>query len=203
VAEAALLHLASGSPRRREILAALGVSHTWGGTNIDETPVTGEPAEQLALRLAVAKAAACRATGAAERIILGADTVVTLDGRVFGKAGSEDEALDMLSQLSGRTHKVITAVALLTREREFTAVSQSNVSLRQIEPAEARAYWRSGEPQGKAGAYAIQGVGGIFVESLSGSYSCVVGLPVFETAALLRQVGIDLLRPDARAREAR
>jgi septum formation protein len=203
VAEAALLHLASGSPRRREILAALGVPHTWEGTDVDETPAAGEAAEQLALRLAVAKATACRATGAGRRIILGADTVVTLDGRVFGKAGSEDEALDMLSQLSGRTHKVITAVALLTREREFTAVSQSNVSLRQIEPAEARAYWRSGEPQGKAGAYAIQGVGGIFVESLSGSYSCVVGLPVFETAALLRQVGIDVLRPDARAREAR
>lgn len=203
MAETVLLHLASASPRRHEILESLGVPHTWGGTDVDETPAAREPAERLARRLALAKATACRATHVGQRIILGADTVVTLDGRVFGKAGTEDEALHMLSQLSGRTHKVITAVALCTPEGELTAVSESNVSLRPIEPDEALAYWRSGEPAGKAGAYAIQGIGGVFVEALSGSYSAVVGLPVFETAALLRQAGIDLLRPGAPARAAR
>jgi septum formation protein len=188
------LHLASASPRRREILASLGVPHTWGGVDLDETPLPDEQADQLALRLALAKARACRAARADEAVILGADTVVTLDGRLFGKAGSEDEALSMLSQLSGREHQVFTAVALNTTQGEFSALSQSSVRLRAIEVAEAIAYWRSGEPAGKAGAYAIQGVGGIFVAGLSGSYSGVVGLPVYETAELLRRAGIDLLR---------
>jgi septum formation protein len=188
------LHLASASPRRREILASLGVPHTWGGVDLDETPLADEPADRLALRLALAKARACRAARAGEAVILGADTVVTLDGRLFGKAGSEAEALSMLSQLSGREHQVFTAVALNTTEGEFSVLSQSSVRLRTIEAAEAIAYWRSGEPAGKAGAYAIQGIGGIFVAGLSGSYSGVVGLPVYETAELLRRAGIDLLR---------
>jgi septum formation protein len=193
VADAPVLHLASASPRRREILAALGVRHTWGGVDIDETPMRNEPADELALRLALDKARTSRAARAAETLILGADTVVALDGRPFGKAGSEEEALCMLSQLSGREHTVFTAVALCTGKREMSTVSRSSVRLRTIETAEAIAYWRSGEPLGKAGAYAIQGTGGIFVASLSGSYSGVVGLPVYETAGLLRQAGIDLL----------
>ncbi|MEX2124311.1 MAG: nucleoside triphosphate pyrophosphatase [Woeseia sp.] len=189
----AVLHLASASPRRREILAALGVRHTWGGVDIDETPLPGEAADELALRLALGKAGACREMRADEPVILGADTVVTLDGRIFGKSATEDEALFMLSQLSGRTHRVVTAVALNVSGREFTAVSHSDVQMRQIEPNEALAYWRSGEPAGKAGAYAIQGLGGVFVAAVSGSYSGVVGLPVYETAGLLKHAGIDLL----------
>ena len=153
-----------------------------------------ERPDELALRLALAKARASRAARAAEPLILGADTVVALDGRPFGKAGSEEEALCMLSQLSGREHTVFTAVALDTAGHEKTALSRSEVRMRKIAPDEALNYWRSGEPLGKAGAYAIQGIGGIFVEALSGSYSGVVGLPVFETALLLRQAGIDLLR---------
>jgi len=195
VDEAPILHLASASPRRREILAAIGVSHTWQGVDLDETPLPGEPADALALRLALAKARKSRETRSAEPVILGADTVVVLDNLTFGKAGSEDEALFMLSRLSGRVHRVFTAVALDTRDGHRTALSQSDVRLREIAPDEALRYWRSGEPRGKAGAYAIQGVGGIFVEALSGSYTGVVGLPVFETASLLRQAGIDLLRP--------
>jgi septum formation protein len=196
VAEA-VLHLASASPRRREILAALGVRHTWGGVDIDETPLQGESGDDLALRLALGKARACREMRADEPVILGVDTVVTLDGLIFGKSDSEDEALFMLSRLSGRTHKVFTALALSTAGRELTAVSRSDVQMRPIAPQEARAYWRSGEAAGKAGAYAIQGLGGIFVAAVSGSYSGVVGLPVFETAGLLRHAGIDLLRPAA------
>jgi septum formation protein len=202
VDEAPILHLASASPRRREILAAIGVRHTWGGVDVDETPFAHEPADALALRLALAKARACRAIRSSEPVILGADTVVALDARVFGKAASEDEALSMLSQLSGRVHRVITGVALNIMGREMTTLSQSDVRLRRIDADEARRYWRSGEPAGKAGAYAIQGVGGIFVEAVSGSYSGVVGLPVFETAALLSRAGIDLLRPNTGSRGA-
>lgn len=194
MADVPLLHLASASLRRREILASLGVRHTWKGVDVDETPMQGEPAGELALRLALAKARASRAERAGETVILGADTVVTLDGRLFGKAASEEEALFMLSRLSGREHTVFTGVALSTLEGEISTLAQSSVRFRTIDAAEAIAYWRSGEPAGKAGAYAIQGIGGIFVAALSGSYSGVVGLPVYETAGLLRQAGIDLLR---------
>ena len=188
-----MLHLASASPRRREILTALGVRHTWQGVDIDETSLPGEQPEALVSRLALGKARASRDLRPDEPVILGADTIVSLDDRIFGKSATEDEALYMLSRLSGRTHKVFTAVALSASGRELTALCRSDVRLRRIAPWEALAYWRSGEPAGKAGAYAIQGVGGIFVEAISGSYSCIVGLPVFETAALLAAAGIDLL----------
>lgn len=194
VADAPLLHLASASPRRREILASLGIRHTWQGVDVDETPFPDEAADALALRLAIAKARAARAEHAAAAIYLGADTVVRLDNHNFGKAGSEEEALFMLAQLSGREHSVVTGVALCSRDGEMSALSESRVRFRVIDPAEALAYWRSGEPAGKAGAYAIQGLGGTFVAWLRGSYSGVVGLPVYETAGLLRQAGIDLLR---------
>lgn len=198
VADAPLLHLASASPRRRQILASLGVCHTWKGVDVDEAPMTDEPAGELALRLALAKARASRAEGGGQAVILGADTVVTLDGLHFGKATSEEQALCMLSRLSGREHTVFTAVAVSTMEAEISTLAQSNVRFRSIDTAEAIAYWRTGEPAGKAGAYAIQGIGGIFVTALSGSYSGVVGLPVYETAGLLRQAGIDLLQRPAR-----
>lgn len=189
-----MLHLASASPRRRQILSALGISHTFCGVEIDETPRAGETPETLARRLASAKASVARQRGQMARMVLAADTVVALDNRIFGKPGSRDDALDMLSRLSGRSHEVLTAVTLLADGHERSALSVTTVRFRAIDPAEARAYWETGEPRGKAGAYAIQGRGGIFVESLAGSYSGVVGLPVFETAALLRQAGFDLMQ---------
>ncbi|HEX2140431.1 MAG TPA: Maf family protein [Woeseiaceae bacterium] len=189
----ARLHLASASPRRREILAAIGVAHSYAGVGMDETAAAGEPAFDLALRLALAKARAALAAGRAEPVILGADTVVSLDAELFGKPASEEEAVYMLSRLSGRVHTVHTAIAVLSGSRELSSVSGSEVHFREIGPDEARAYWRTGEPEGKAGAYAIQGRGGIFVAALAGSYSGVVGLPVYETALLLRQAGIDVL----------
>lgn len=167
---------------------------------MDETPLEGEQAPQLALRLAIAKARAGRAARPAEALVLGADTVVTVGGLLLGKAASEHEAIAMLSQLSDREHEVVTAVALSAPDREFTAISRSRVRMRLIAREEALAYWRSGEPAGKAGAYAIQGVGGVFVQTLSGSWSGVVGLPVFETAGLLKEAGIDLLRVDTAER---
>ena len=191
---AEMLHLASASPRRRQILTALGITHTWSGVDIDETPRAGETPETLARRLASAKASAARQRGRTERRVLAADTVVALGNRIFGKPGSRDDALDMLSSLSGRSHEVLTAVALLDDGREHSALSRTTVRFRTIDPAEARAYWETGEPRGKAGGYAVQGRGGIFVESLAGSYTGVVGLPVFETAALLRQAGFDLMQ---------
>jgi septum formation protein len=186
------LHLASASPRRREILAAIGVAHTYAGAGIDESPAAGEAPPELALRLALGKARAARADRE-EPAILGADTVVSLDGELFGKPASEEEGIYMLSRLSGRVHAVHTAVAVLAGGRELTAVSASEVRFREIAPGEARAYWATGEPEGKAGGYAIQGRGGIFVAGLSGSYTGVMGLPVFETAALLACAGIEVL----------
>jgi septum formation protein len=189
------LHLASASPRRRQILAALGLEHTWSGVDIDETPRAGEAPDRLARRLASAKASAARERGQSARFVLAADTVVALGGQMFGKPASREEALEMLALLSGRSHEVLTAVALSADGRELSALSVTTVKFREIDAAEASAYWETGEPRGKAGAYAVQGKAGIFVESLTGSYSGVVGLPVFETAGLLRQAGFALIEP--------
>ncbi len=186
------LHLASASPRRREILAALGLTFSWSGTDVDERPLDGEAAERMVLRLAATKARAaaeCRAT-----VVLGADTAVVLESRILGKPASMDEAMAMLASLSGRTHRILTGVALLKAGVADTALSCTTVRFREIALDEAAAYCRSGEYCGKAGAYGIQGLAGVFVESLSGSYSGVVGLPVYETAGLLRAAGMDILR---------
>lgn len=186
----AKLHLASSSPRRRQLLDSMGIPFTYAGVDIDESRLPGEQVAGMALRLACGKAAACPERSLP---ILGADTVVALGDRAFGKPRSEEDALDMLRALSGKTHQVLTAVALSCTEGLFSTTVVTDVRFRDIDHDEARAYWQSGEPADKAGSYAIQGLGGIFVESLTGSYSGVVGLPVFETAALLQNAGIDVL----------
>lgn len=184
------IHLASASPRRKEILAAIGVAFTAAGVDIDESRYDDEPVADMVIRLAAAKAAIAR-TGLDPSVpVIGADTAVAIDDRVLGKPGSQQEALEMLACLSGRAHKVVTGVALDHAGKVKTAMSVTEVRFREISPDEAEAYWQSGEPQDKAGAYAVQGIGGIFVESISGSYSGVVGLPVFETAALLANAGL-------------
>jgi len=187
------IHLASASPRRREILTALGITFSHGGVDIDESRHAGESVDDMVLRLAREKARAVQPRQCQDLPILAADTIVVLDERVFGKPVAKEDALMMLAALSGRSHRVLTAVALLHAERIEVAMSATEVRFRDSGPDEAQAYWHSGEPAGKAGAYAVQGKGGIFVESLAGSYSGVVGLPVFETAQLLRQAGIDVL----------
>ncbi len=192
------LHLASSSPRRSEILSSLGLTFTASGVDVDETPIPGEPAEAMVLRLALAKARA--ASCDAGTVVIGADTSVVLDSVIFGKPGDEEDALAMLAQLSGRTHRVLTGVAVVAGERAATAVSGSDVRFREIGPDEARAYWQSGEPQDKAGSYAIQGLGGIFVESIAGSYSGIVGLPVFETTRLLQDAGFEVMTREAAKR---
>lgn len=185
------LHLASSSPRRKEILAALGLTFSVGGADVDEQRLGGESAEDMVLRLAVDKAMAGAPDG--DVTVIAADTLVVLGDEIFGKPADQDAALDMLGRLSGRTHQVLTGVAVWAHEKMRSALSVTDVQFREISPDEALAYWQSGEPCDKAGAYAIQGRGGVFVEAISGSYSGVVGLPVFETVKLLEDAGIKVL----------
>ncbi|MBU2754599.1 septum formation inhibitor Maf [Acidithiobacillus sp. CV18-2] len=183
------LILASASPRRRELLAQLGYTPELRPTSIDESRRNGEPPAQLVRRLAREKArAAVRSDENA--LVLGADTLVCLGDRVFGKPADAAEAQQNYALLGGRWHQVLTAVAITDGQRVWQTLSRNAVFLRPISPAEAHAYWVSGEPQDKAGGYAIQGLGAVFVRSLRGSYSGVMGLPLAETAALLSQLGL-------------
>lgn len=189
------LYLASGSPRRRELLTQIGVSFTALSVDIDETPLPDESAVAYVERLARGKAEAGMMTlvargNALNACVLGADTAVVLDGHILGKPLDQAHAQAMLSALSGREHEVLTAVAILDHERCEACVVRSVVRLRPIQAGEAQAYWSSGEPQDKAGGYAIQGLAAIFVDGLQGSYSAVVGLPLCETAELLSRFGI-------------
>jgi septum formation protein len=185
------LILASTSPRRREILAALDLKFTVNGVEIDERCLDGETAEDMVLRLASEKVAVVQ-SGRSDRVI-GADTAVVLGDAILGKPRNRDEAVAMLLSLSNRRHRVLTGVALRGPDGVKTALSETNVYFRAISQDEAHAYWQSGEPRDKAGAYGLQGLGGAFVERLDGSYSGVVGLPVFETVQLLQNAGIDVL----------
>lgn len=196
------LILASASPRRRALLAQIGIDCQCLGADIDERPLPGEtPAAQVE-RLALAKARAAQARLASEpgipnpeqrpdqrRLILAADTLVTIDEEPLGKPADAAEGARMLARLAGRWHQVITAVALLGDQYQATTVA-TQVRLRAIDPAEAHAYWATGEPHDKAGGYAIQGLGALFVARIDGSYSNVVGLPLLETADLLAREGL-------------
>ncbi|MDG9929840.1 MULTISPECIES: Maf family protein [unclassified Pseudomonas] len=188
----ATLHLASGSPRRRELLAQIGVPFVTLIASIDETALPDEPAQRYVERLAREKAQAGLATleGAEGAVVLGADTAVVLDGRILGKPNDRADALSTLAALSGREHEVMTAVALATADRVESRVVVSRVRFRPLRPGEAEAYWATGEPRDKAGGYGIQGLAAVFVSQLEGSYSAVVGLPLCETAQLLEVFGI-------------
>ncbi len=190
------LYLASSSPRRHEILGALRLEFTVRCNTVDESPLDGESPEAMVLRLAAAKANAVEVD--AEDLVIGADTAVVIDDVALGKPRDEVDAIDMLTKLSGRTHAVLTGVALRGPDGVRTALSSTDVRFREIRRDEALRYWQSGEPRDKAGAYAIQGIGGVFVEAIAGSYSGVVGLPVFETVELLRDAGLDVLLPAKR-----
>ncbi len=169
----------------------MGLFFSAAGVDLCEKRLDGEAPDVMVLRLAIAKAMA--ATDNDALLVLGADTAVVLGDVVFGKPQDEDDALNMLAQLSGRTHQVMTGVALRRGEDLQTVLSVTEVKFREIRPDEALAYWQSGEPCDKAGAYAIQGRGGVFVQAIAGSYSAVVGLPAYETAQLLSDAGLDVL----------
>jgi septum formation protein len=186
------VYLASASPRRRELLQQIGVQFRVVGTLIDETVLPGEAAAAYVARLAAAKAVDgwARSADAAGTPVLAADTAVVLEGRILGKPSGPGDAQSMLLQLSGRTHEVLTAVALRTANGLQSRVSRSEVTFRRIAAGEAQAYWETGEPCDKAGAYAIQGRAAIFIADLRGSYSGVMGLPLFETAEMLSSAGV-------------
>jgi septum formation protein len=190
---APLLCLASASPRRRDLLAQIGVAHTTAAANIDESVYPGEDAVDYVVRMARSKALSVRGRAGALPV-LGADTSVVLEGAICGKPASAAEGLAMLGRLSGRTHMVLTAVVLVTGESApATRLSTSEVTFRPLSLAECLAYWESGEPRDKAGGYAVQGRAAVFIERLNGSYSGVMGLPLFETAELLRAAGMPCL----------
>lgn len=188
------IYLASASPRRRELLAQIGFGAELLRVEVDETPRPGEAPDDLACRLALAKARAGAALAPVpEQPVLAADTVVALGPEIFGKPADQADGARILGRLSGRTHEVYTAVAVAGGGRERVELSRTEVAFRTLEAAEILAYWHSGEPVDKAGGYAIQGLGAIFISGIRGSYSGVMGLPVFETARLLAQFGLPAL----------
>jgi septum formation protein len=193
-----LVYLASGSPRRRALLTQIGVPFQLVAIAVDESVRAGEAPVDYVVRLSAAKAAAGWAALAPDPLapVLAADTAVVLDGRILGKPQDADEAARMLHDLSDRTHEVLTAVALATGRGIQTCVSRSEVTFRAIDRAEAQAYWESGEPRDKAGGYAIQGRAAVFIRGLRGSFSGVMGLPLYETAALLEQEGVPRWRSE-------
>jgi septum formation protein len=184
------LILASASPRRSELLRQIGVAHRVVPADIDERWLPGERIDDCARRLAAGKASQVRRSHAVGgELVLGADTVVAIDDQLLGKPRDREDALAMLQRLSGRTHHVLSAVALAGADGLHQAICVSEVRFRVLTGDECAAYWDSGEPCDKAGAYAIQGHGALFVEHLTGSYSGVMGLPLFETGQLLRAAG--------------
>jgi len=207
------IYLASSSPRRRELLDQLGVRFAVVAQDVPERQQAGESPEAFVQRLALEKALAGRrglAPAAPRRPVLGADTAVVVDDEILGKPAGREAALAMLARLSGRAHRVLSAVALvgegpgdvsdegelrqgLGQYRTSLRLSESRVWFRPLDEREREAYWASGEPADKAGGYAIQGLGAIFVKRLEGSYSGVMGLPLFETAELLQTCGVQVL----------
>lgn len=180
--------LASASPRRAELLKQIGLSFGVRPADVDETTKPGESALQYVERLAREKARAV-AVEQPDAIVIGSDTSVVLAGRILGKPVDRKDAAEMLGQLSGTTHQVMTAVAIATADSFESCVVTTDVRFRHLSGKETEAYVATGEPMDKAGGYGIQGRGGIFVEELRGSYSAVVGLPLQETAELLAGAG--------------
>ena len=189
-----MLYLASRSPRRRELLGRLGLDPHLLDLDIPEVRQPGEPAFDYVRRVAREKAGAglLRLAAVPGALVLAADTEVVLDDEVFGKPADADDAVRMLSKLSGRTHQVVSVVWLVSAEREAQAISMSDVTFAALTPSQLDGYIATGEWQGKAGAYAIQGRAEAFVSRLDGSYSGVMGLPVHATSALLADFGIDV-----------
>lgn len=182
--------LASASPRRAALLAQIGVPFRVQPPAVDETRRNGEPPRRYVRRMALAKARAVTA----EAPVLGADTVVVVEDRLFGKPADRAAGLAMLAALSGREHHVLTAVALAWRGRVRARLAAARVRFRAIDAEEAAAYWDTGEPADKAGGYGMQGIGGVFARRVRGGYGTVVGLPLAETEQLLRAAGIDAWR---------
>ena len=180
------IYLASQSPRRNELLNQLGVRFEVRVADVDESHLAGESPQQYVQRLATEKANAIWQSLSEDkrRPVLGADTTVCIAGEILGKPADKDEAMTMLHRLSGQQHEVMSGIAIIG-EKHSVCVNVSQVSFRELSDAEIEAYWETGEPRDKAGGYAIQGYAAAFISELKGSYSGVMGLPLYETARLL------------------
>jgi septum formation protein len=189
-----MIYLASQSPRRQELLAQLGVRFETINATVHEQLQVGESPEQYVNRVAREKAGAglLQLGGQAQAVVLGADTDVVIDGNVLGKPADADQAAALLRRLSGRTHQVHTAVWLVSSDRERSATVSTDVRFAELTDREIADYIATGEPFGKAGAYAIQGRAAAFIAGITGSYSGVMGLPLHETSILLRNFGVPL-----------
>ena len=191
------IYLASRSPRRAELLQQIGIDYLVLPSDVDESLVSNEPAQDYVLRLASTKAAVCLAGLNAADLpllpVLAADTTVCVDGVILGKPESDEEARAMLASMSGRWHEVHTGLAVASANGIETALSTTRVEIATLPADVITAYIASGEPRDKAGAYGIQGMAGTFIRRIEGSYSGVMGLPIFETAQLLKNAGIRLL----------
>ena len=187
------LILASASPRRAEILQQIGVDFQIEPADIDETPMLQESPADYVKRMAQQKAQHVidSITGSSS-VVLGADTSVVLGYKIYGKPKNQQEAMAMLAALSGKTHQVLTAVAMGNKQRCLLKFSTTDVKFRELDPKECLDYWNTGEPADKAGGYAIQGLGAVFVEKISGSFSGVVGLPIEQTAQLLQTFNVPI-----------
>lgn len=189
------IYLASASPRRQELLTQIGVRFELLKVTVPEVPAAGEMPQDFVQRVALEKARTGKQLLAPDdpHPVLGADTTVVVDDCILGKPANKDDALAMLTSLSGRKHQVISAVALVA-DNEAIRTNISQVTFDSLSREQINAYWNSGECQDKAGAYAIQGRAAMFIHDLQGSYSGVMGLPLYETATLLNEFGIKLLR---------
>jgi len=189
-----MLYLASASPRRRELLSQLGLEFEAMPSNILEERRAGESPAEYVTRVARDKALYVAGLVKTRELpahpVLGADTEVVLEGEIFGKPRDRDHGVEMLRRLGGRTHEVLSAVCLIHEDREHAALSVSRVTFAPLTAAEIAQYWETGEPVGKAGAYAIQGSAAAFIARLEGSYSGVMGLPLHELAVLLKKIGM-------------
>ncbi|MEK8021759.1 MAG: Maf family protein [Candidatus Parabeggiatoa sp.] len=191
-----MIYLASLSPRRCELLDQIKVNYQQIAVSVDETPYPQEPAPDYVRRLALTKARAGRLAVSTPCPVLGADTVIVYDKQLLGKPVDDDDASRMLRVLSGRKHQVMTAVAVVTPTREKVRLNISRVHFRRLSEADIQAYIKTGEPLDKAGSYAIQGLASIFIKRIEGSYSGVMGLPLYETANLLTEMGIKVVETD-------
>lgn len=192
--------LASASPRRSALLQQIHIPHRVQAVDIDESQLRGEAPADYVGRLAAAKAQALwQRLSMEERLpVLGADTTVALGEAIFGKPQDREDGIRMLAELSGRTHRVYTAVALYSAGGLESRLSVSEVTFRALSSAEREAYWASGEPRDKAGGYAVQGLGAAFITRIEGSYSGVMGLPLAETAELLEKIGWSIAKDENR-----
>ncbi|NQZ21674.1 MAG: septum formation inhibitor Maf [Colwellia sp.] len=184
-----MLILASQSPRRKELLSQLGYKFKTLAANIDETVIKGELPAQYVLRLAKEKAQFIAQQQSEDCIVLGSDTSVVLNQRILGKPENIEQCCQQLMLLSNNTHQVLTAIAAVKNKQIVSALITTEVTFKTLTIDEIKRYWQTGEPQDKAGAYGIQGIGGQFVTQINGSYSAVVGLPLYETAKLLAELG--------------